>query len=462
MTDIFTLSAKGMADAIRTKELSATELVEAHLDRIAAVNPKLNAVVNLCAARARREAGLADEALAKGSKTGPLHGVPITIKDCFDTAGVVTTGGTLGHMERVPESDATAVARLKAAGAIILGKTNVPEFCLAFETDNLVYGRTNNPYDLERVPGGSSGGEGAIIAAGGSPMGLASDGGGSIRVPAHWNGIAGIKPTNGRVPATGYWPHMPHVLAPTNSIGLLARHVEDLIYTLPVIAGIDEHDIQARPVALRNPADVEIKGLRIAVHCDNGLMPADATTTDVVMTTAALLQQSGCALEEVMPPGLEETLDLFIALYSIDSGKIFKDTLAQAGTEQPHPMLTGFLETLSAHSMTGVEVAALMERWYIYQRRLLGFMQRYDAILCPVHANPALPHGETFNHMSGFYTYMCNLTGWPATVVRGGTAPDGLPIGIQLISRAWREDIALALAQHIEQALDSWEIPNVA
>src|SRR3954447_8582189 len=200
---ITSASAGELAEAIRAKKLSSKAVVEAHLERIAKVNPKLNAVVQLTAEAARKEADEADAALARGDIKGPLHGIPITIKDTLETAGVICTGGTKGRASFVPKADGTAVARLRAAGGIILGKTNVPELAAAAESDNLVYGRTNNPYDLARTPGGSTGGEAAIIAAGGSPLGLGTDAGGSIRIPAHYCGLAAIKPTSGRVPRTG-------------------------------------------------------------------------------------------------------------------------------------------------------------------------------------------------------------------------------------------------------------------
>jgi amidase len=204
--DITSKSASELASAIRSRELSSKAIVEAHLEQIAKVNPKLNAIVQLTADSARKEADQADAALARGEIMGPLHGVPITIKDTLETNGVICTGGTKGRANFVPKADATAVARLRAAGGIILGKTNVPELAGAIETDNLVYGRTNNPYDLARTPGGSSGGESAIVAACGSPLGLGTDAGGSIRIPAHFCGLAAIKPTSGRVPRTGQFP----------------------------------------------------------------------------------------------------------------------------------------------------------------------------------------------------------------------------------------------------------------
>ncbi|PYS75892.1 MAG: amidase, partial [Acidobacteria bacterium] len=228
MDEIIYSSATELARAIVEKEVSSEEVVNAHLARIEEANPKLNAVVRLTADAARARAREADAALARGDTWGPLHGVPVTIKDAFETAGVVSVGGTRGRAGYVPQEDAAGVARYKSAGAVVLGKTNVPEVSFAFESDNLVYGQTKNPYDLTRTPGGSSGGEAAAIASGMSPLGLGSDAGGSIRVPAHFCGIAGIKPTSGRTPRTGHFPPMGGLLDSIWQIGPLARRVEDL------------------------------------------------------------------------------------------------------------------------------------------------------------------------------------------------------------------------------------------
>ena len=226
MDDIIYASARSMAKAIQEKEVSAAELVEAHLSRIEEVNPALNAVVMLAAERARKEATEADAALAKGESKGPLHGVPFTLKDSIDTEGIVTTGGTMGRKDYVPDADATVAARLRGAGGILLGKTNTPEITYAGETDNLIYGRTNNPFDLSRTPGGSSGGAGAIVCCGGAAFDIGSDTGGSIRGPAHHCGIAGIKPNSGRVPRTGHI--VPHSFGAVDSLtqnGPMARYV---------------------------------------------------------------------------------------------------------------------------------------------------------------------------------------------------------------------------------------------
>jgi amidase len=242
MSEIIYSSAAQLAAGIRSKKLSSLEVVEAHLQRIEEVNPAINAVVYSLADSARKQAREADAALARGEVKGPLHGVPFTIKDAWETAGVPSTGGTLGRKDYRPEIDATIVARLKAAGGIPIGMTNLPEFSMAFESDNLVHGRTNNPYDLSRTPGGSGGGGSAIIAAGGSPLEPGADMGGSIRLPSHFAGIAGIKPTIGLVPRTGYFPAAAGIAGMFATAGPMARYVEDLTYTLPIFVGPDGID----------------------------------------------------------------------------------------------------------------------------------------------------------------------------------------------------------------------------
>ncbi len=304
MTNLIWTSATSLARAIRDRDVSSEEVVRAHLDRIEEVNPKLNAVVQLAAERALSEAQAADAALAHGDLKGPLHGVPITLKDSIDTEGIVTTGGTKGRASFVPHRDATVGARLRNAGAILMGKTNTPELTMAAGTDNLIYGRTNNPYDLSRSPGGSSGGAGAIIASGGSPLDLGSDTGGSIRLPAHFCGIAGIKPTSGRVPRTGHI--IPWGLGAVDAftqIGPMARFVEDLILALPILSGVDWEDPAIVPMPLEDPDAVDPKRLRVAVYTDDGKVPPTPEIALAVKAAASAVRDAGASVEEDRPPG---------------------------------------------------------------------------------------------------------------------------------------------------------------
>jgi amidase len=461
MHDVIYASATALAQAIRAKEISSAEVVQAYLQRIEAVNPRLNAVVQLCAETAQAEAQAADAALARGQIMGPLHGVPMTIKDSLDTAGVITTGGTMGRATYVPAQDATVVARLRQAGAILLGKTNTPELTLAGETDNLIYGRTNNPYDLTRTPGGSSGGAAAIVAAGGAPFDIGSDTAASIRWPAHCCGIAGLKPTAGRVPRTGHI--IPFGLGARDLLtqnGPMARYVEDLSLMLPIIAGPDWQDPAVVPVPLGDPAGAGLTRLRVAMHTDNGILSPTAAIQDTVRRAAQALTEAGTIVEEACPPALERSHTLASALAAGDGRAWVRRLLAKAGTTEVHPWLAANLA--QSQDMSVAAFTELLEDLDQFRSTMLTFMERYDVILCPVNAWPALPHDtwrDAFRQGAYSYTQAYNLTGWPGAVVRGGTSPEGLPIGVQLVARPWREDMALAVAQSLEGALGGWQRP---
>jgi amidase len=464
MEELLSVSATMLAHAIRDKQVSSQEVIEVFLKRIEEVNPRLNAVVQLTAEEALAQARQADTALARKEILGPLHGVPMTIKDQFDTSGVISTAGTRGRATFVPQQDATAVARLRAAGAIMLGKTNLPEFAVAFEADNLVYGRTNNPYDLLRTPGGSSGGEAAIIASAGSPLGLATDAAGSIRWPAHCCGIAGIKPTRGRVPLTGAFPPAVGTIGPLWHAGTMARFVEDLVLTLPIISGVDWHDPAVVNMPLDDPRTVDLKSLRVAFHTDNGIISPTPETAQVVRTMATALSQMGMVVEEARPYGIEQSYEIVRDLFAADGGAGMQQLLQLTGTAEPSPLLLKLAGILHPYALSTAAFGGLLARWDMFRAAMLSFLEQYDVILCPVNTAPALPHGTTFDEdkLPGFsYTMTYNLTGWPAVVVRGGTSPDGLPIGVQVVARPWREDVALAVAQQIETISGGWQRPSI-
>jgi amidase len=459
--EIIYSSATKLAQAIRAKTVSSAEVVEAYLQRIETVNPKLNAVVLLTADAARQEARNADKALAEGIVRGPLHGVPITLKDNLDTAGVITTGGTQGRANFIPEQDATVVARLRAAGAILLGKTNTPELTLAFETDNLLHGRTNNPYNLDRTSGGSSGGAAAILAAGGSPLDIGSDTAGSIRLPAHCCGIAGIRPTSGRVPRTGHILPPAGMLDSLTQIGPMARFVEDLALTLPIISGVDWRDPAIVPMPLGDPQAVQQAGLRVATYTDNGLLPPTTEVADVVNRATKALADGGMQVTEARPTDIEQTAELFFDLNGADGSAGLRMLLQRYGTTKLHPWMQSVLRS-DEDAPSGEEVGAVLFEWDIFRSRMLTFMENYDVILCPVCAFPALPHGTWFDDdkFLGFmYTTTYNLTGWPAASVRCGTTADGLPIGVQVVGRPWREDVVLAVAAYLEEVFGGWQPP---
>ncbi|MDX1382827.1 MAG: amidase family protein, partial [Thermoanaerobaculia bacterium] len=421
------------------------------------VNPRLNAVVTLCAERARREALEADRALESGWRRGPLHGVPMTIKDSLDTAGVISTGGSHGRRAFVPERDATVVSRLREAGAILLGKTNTPEFTLSFETDNLIYGRTSNPWDTTLTSGGSSGGAAAIVAAGGAPFDIGSDYGGSIRLPSHFCGVCGIKPTSGRVPRTGHIYPFGGVQDAFQQIGPLARRVEDLSLLLDVIAGPDGIDPAIVPLPLRSPGEVDLAALRVSFHTDNGVRTPTPETVATVEAAAKALEGSVAAVEEVRPDGVEETMDLF-SLYVWDGGAAVARLSRLAGTVQSS------LGESQAPPLGAVELDALIARWWHMRSRMETFFQDWDVILAPVNAGPAFPHGGLAEPgaLTAFsYTVTYNLTGWPGAVVPCGTSDEGLPIGVQIVARPWREDVALAVAAALEAELGGYRRPLI-
>lgn len=428
------MPATEMAAAVRARRLSAVELLDAHLRQIEAVNPELNAVVQLDET-AHEAAAAADAAVAKGDPLGPLHGVPFTTKDWLDTVGVVSAGGFARRADFIPRRDATVVARMREAGAILLGKTNVRH-------DNPVHGRTNNPYDAKRSPGYSSAGEAAIIAARGSPLGLGSDSGGSIRFPAHCCGIAGLKPTNGRVPNTGHFPRISALNDPRTQIGPMARHVSDLALALPVIAGVDWRDASVIPMPLGPPDAVNVSGLRVAYYTSDG---DSAPSTQVVKATndaVRALRDAGASVEERRPPRLEESLRITERYWArIQSGASWNEWIADG-----------------VGTLTGDEVDESLFEWDRLRRSMISFIEGFDVIICPAAADHAPLQGEE-NLRDFAYTLPYSLTGWPSVVLRAGTSDEGMPIGVQVVAQPWRDDVALAVAQRIEEALGGWQPP---
>jgi amidase len=461
MSDLVFDSALSLAAAIRTKKISSRELIDAHLAQIEHANPRLNAVVRVLGESAREQAGAADEGLARGRSVGPFHGVPMTVKDAWEVAGVPSTGGTMGRARHIPQRDATVVGRMRAAGAIPIAMTNLPELSLAFESDNLLYGRTNNPYNIARTPGGSGGGGAAAIAAGMSPIEIGGDLGGSIRLPCHFSGIAGIRPTTGRAPLTGYFPPCFGWTRLFAACGPMARAVEDLAAALPVISGPDWSDSGVEDVPLRDYQVVSPRGLRVAVHTDNGIMPARDDIAAIVMRAANALADAGAIVEEARPVGIEQCLDLFFGIASADAGEGLRTLLEMAGTERTHPFLDTLLTQWSEHKSAGF-LQSLFVQVDMYRSTMLSFLENYDLILCPVNALPAIEHGTSFQRdvLPAFsHTIAYNLTGWPGAVVRCGTSTEELPVGVQAVARPWREDVALAVAQHLENTLGGYQPP---
>lgn len=460
MMDVCSLSGTAQAWLIRSGEVSATELVEAHLRRIEKVNPCLNAVAEVLEETALQSAARVDRERAQGNPLPALAGVPFSVKDSIEVEGTVCTAGTLGRKSAAPSTqDATVVARLRGAGAIPIARTNLPDLLFAFESDNLIRGRTNNPYDFSRTSGGSSGGEAALIAACGSPFGLGSDAAGSVRLPAHFCGIASIKPTSGRLPRTGHVPPAGGWIETLWQIGPMARHVEDLSSMMSLLATPDGRDQTVIGMPFGDPAQVRMKDLRIAFFTDNGFVLAEPETVAVVRQAAASLEKEVHRIEERRPPGVEESYELEMRMIGPDGGDGLRAYLADIGSTRTHPLLDGWLRKLEPYRTT---IDGFAEYWAALDRfraRMFAFLEDYDAILSQVCAQAALPHGSSIEERTfqGFsYTMTHNLTGWPAAVVRCGQTAAGLPIGVQIAAGPWREDVALRIAAQLESACGGW------
>ncbi|HKE96247.1 MAG TPA: amidase [Povalibacter sp.] len=459
------LSATEIARMIRERQITAVDAVNLCYARIDEVNPKLNAVVATCRERAVAEAKEADAMLAAGKSKGPLHGVPFTVKDSFDTAGVVSTGGTLGRKGFVPGKDATVVARVRAAGAILLGKTNTPEFTLgggARGTYNLVYGQTYNPYNVEYSPAGSSGGAGAIVAAGGAFFDIGSDYGGSIRSPAYVNGIAGLKPTLGRVPRTGHIVGYGGPFDNFQETGPLARRVADIALLLPILSGPDNWDAAMAPVPLGDPDAVELKKLRVAYYTTNGETDPTPEIQKLVKECAGYFKDLGCKVTEDKPPKMKELSDARQKFSGADDADHLRRMLQKFGTTQASPGLR-----LSGESLPSAEFTRWCEVMDGIKSEQLAWLEKYDLIVCPANAKPPQKVPPEFTRPpgsgGGSYTSQYNTTGWPAGVVRAGTSTEepGLPLGVQLVGQPWRDDVVIAAMAFVERQTGGWQRPSI-
>jgi Asp-tRNA(Asn)/Glu-tRNA(Gln) amidotransferase A subunit family amidase len=460
-------SATELAALIRARTVSPVEVVEAHLNRIERINPQLNAIVTL-APDALDRARAAESALSTGAEIGPLYGLPLTVKDTIETLGLRTSSGSRLLANNIPERDATVVARLKAAGAIIVGKTNTPEMAAYYESDNPVFNRTSNPYDLGRTSGGSSGGEAAAIAACLSPAGIGSDLAGSIRLPAHFCGIAGLKPTMGRVSMDGHIPPATGRLSLGAGIGPLARSVADLSLLFGVMADATQSEISQDASLDRDAA--RLRGLRLAWYTHDGVAPVTRETRDAVLAAAKALSEGGLEVDEAKPPGVADGFRLWIELFSRavteQLREFYRGREDQAGP-QVAAMLGRFDERtdLNDNVSEAEKLGAAMAERERLREELLHWMRATPLILAPVGSTPAFEHGarrvevdgESISVWRAFsYSQTFNVFGLPSATVPAGRSAEGLPIGVQIIGRPFAERTVLAAASLLEAALGGW------
>ena len=460
---------------VRARVISPVELVDAHLGRIAELNcgreSKLNAYVHVDVDAARAQAKIAEAAVGSSSHAdslGVLHGVPISVKSSVDVAGWPCECGSRLRKGYVPSEDATLVGRLQAAGAILLGNTNVPEFLMAYETDNSLYGRTNSPWDVERTPGGSSGGEAAAIAAGCSAGGVGSDGGGSIRIPAHFSGICGLKPTPGRVPSTGHYPASAGPFAQLGVVGPMARTVVDLARLFAVMTGWDIADPASAPVPLRVWDDSQILKLRVAYFEDDGVTPVTADTAAAVRAAAEALRAQGLLVEAWRPQNLDRVWQLWWNLFGRAVQTAFAATVEGREAELS-PMYRAWRERVALEpALDGREWLNTLLGRDALREKLLREMETFPILLCPACAVPAFRHGEREWMVQGrkveylkamSYSQWFNLLGNPAAVVPVGRSAEALPIGVQIVGRPWEDEAVLAVAAKIEAATGGFRRP---
>jgi Asp-tRNA(Asn)/Glu-tRNA(Gln) amidotransferase A subunit family amidase len=454
--DVTAIGATAIATAIRDREISAAEVLERHIARIEECNPELNAIVAERFADARAEAAEADGALAAGDPVGPLHGVPVTIKEVIACRGMPFTSGSKLFAGQLAEEDAPAVTSLRRAGAIVVGVTNTPEFCCFYDTDNLVYGRTRNPHDPERTPGGSSGGESAAIASGMSPLGLGSDLGSSIRNPAAWTGIVGLKPTAGLVPTRGHLSAgVPPSFERFGSMGPMARTVADLALAMDVIA--------VRPGW---PATGARR--RIAVYEDDGLQPVASAQRAAVRRAASALADAGHEPVEARPPHMADARRVFDTLLGIEGALLFPPLVAGRESELSRygagfaSVMAGVTPDLAAYFQTTLELRE-------FEHAVGDFLTGHPILLCPVVPVTAPVASEGITTVDGeparpggkmtLSTY-ANVFGLPAASVPAGRDVDGLPLAVQVIGRRDHDAEVLAVAGELEAALGGWIRPR--
>jgi amidase len=479
MDDLVFCTATELARIIREKAASASEVLEAHLSHIAKHNPSLNAIVTLNEEAARKRAQEADDALVRGKVWGPLHGVPVTIKDVYETAGLRTTSSFKPLANHVPQQDATVVARLRAGGAVILGKTNMPTLALDIQSNSPLFGPANNPYDVSRTPGGSTGGGAAAIAAGLSTLEAGSDIGGSLRIPASYCGVFSFKPTEHRVSGAGHIPPVPGApngVRHMGTFGPVGRSIEDLRLALTLIAGSDERDWEVPPVPLSSVSRQPLPEYRFAWSKGFPGVPVSQETQAAIERVAKALADAGCKVEQVDPPG-----------FDFEIARQAWGTILGSEVGAGSPPIVRFMTALQFRMMADKStckrsfargLAANMPRYVqaLTQRDALiasleKFLAHWDTWLCPVTSGPAFTHrktgqpievdGKKEHYFAATVGHTCvfNLTGSPVAVLPIGRTKEGLPIGMQVVGRRWQDIKVLTAAEALTQVTGAFQRP---
>ena len=478
MIDLLNSSAINLASLVKTRKISSSELVEAFIQRVQAVNPRLNAVVATRYQAARKEAAEADKATEKTDpdKLPPFHGVPCTIKEAFGLSGMPNTSGLVSRKGTISQTDATAVGRLRAAGAIPLGVTNISELCMWMESHNRVYGRTNNPYDHSRTAGGSSGGEGSIIGSGASPFGLGSDIGGSIRMPAFFNGVFGHKPTGGLVPGTGQFPDAENEARRYLSTGPLTRHSEDLMPLLRIIAGPDGVDEECREFELGDPDTVDISSLNVISVPDNGLIRVDSGLRNAQREAASTLGARGANVRSAHFPALKSSLFIWSAMLSEAEDSSYRSRLGGGEPVSALKELLKWTVRRSHHTLPSIGLALLEQvpeklpggtnQKYIdagsdLRSELIDVMGDDGVILFPSYASPAPKHKKAlWPPIKWMYTAIFNVLEFPVTQVPLGLNDQGVPLGVQVVGAPGNDHLTIAVAKALDQDMGGWVPPR--
>lgn len=482
MTEFAFQSATQLAAALRARTIGSRELLEHYLARVERLNPKINAVVTLDVDRARRRADEMDAALARGESRGPLHGLPITIKDSIETAGIRTTSGAEIYAQHVPAEDAPAVSRLLAAGAVVFGKTNLPTFAMDCQTYNPLFGTTNNPWDVTRAPGGSSGGAAAAVAAGLTGLELGSDIGGSIRNPAHYCGVYGLKPTYGIVPARGHIPGPPgaRTEADINVLGPLGRHAEDLALALDLLAGPEADRATAWRLTLPPPRRTTLRDYRIAAWLDDPSCPVDSAVGERLAAAAEALRKAGATVDERARPGfsLEDANRTYQQL-------LYPAVSAFGWADEAFEQFAALASTLGDDDSQLARTARFStqrhrdwlranEQREHYRARWAEFFRNYDVLLCPITPVAAIPHDQSPNPMertivvNGQQRQYWDQVVWagvigmaylPATIAPVGRTAGGLPVGVQIVGPYLEDRTTIDVARRLADVIGGFEAP---